>query len=180
VRAAAQQWAVDAGECRTEKSFVINARGQKLSYGELAAAAAKLPLSTSPPLKEKSQFQLIGKPVARLDTPAKCNGSAVFGIDVAVPGMLNAAIKTARSFTGQVTAIKNETDIRKMPGVHAVVKLAALAIANEEKFFVNGTPAEFDGPQDVPLLWVGREHLNLTGSKFGCGIGMCGACTMHI
>jgi isoquinoline 1-oxidoreductase beta subunit len=132
VRAAAQRWAVDAGECRTEKGFVINARGQKLSYGELAAAAAKLPLSTSPPLKEKSQFQLIGKPVARLDTPAKCNGSAVFGIDVAVPGMLNAAIKTARSFTGQVTAIKNETDIRKMPGVHAVVKLAALAIANED------------------------------------------------
>src|SRR5215472_7225246 len=132
VRAAAQQWAVDAGECRTEKSFVINARGDKLSYGELAAAAAKLPLSTSPRLKDKSQFQLIGKPVARLDTPAKCNGSAVFGIDVAIPGMLNAAIKTARSFTGQVTAIKNEADIRKMPGVHAVVKLAALAIANED------------------------------------------------
>ena len=48
------------------------------------------------------------------------------------------------------------------------------------KFFVNGTPTEFDGPQDVPLLWVVREHLNLTGSKFGYGIGMCGACTMHI
>jgi isoquinoline 1-oxidoreductase alpha subunit len=41
-------------------------------------------------------------------------------------------------------------------------------------------PAEFDGPDDVPLLWVVREHLNLTGSKFGCGIGVCGACTMHI
>src|SRR5262249_3841088 len=98
VRAAAQRWAVDAGECRTEKGFAINTRGEKLSYGELAAAAAKLSLSTSPRLKDKSQFQLVGKPVVRLDTPAKCNGSAVFGIDVAVPGMLNAAIKTARSF----------------------------------------------------------------------------------
>src|SRR5882724_1409776 len=48
------------------------------------------------------------------------------------------------------------------------------------KFLVNGMPAEFDGPDDVPLLWVVREHLNLTGSKFGCGIGVCGACTMHI
>ena len=48
------------------------------------------------------------------------------------------------------------------------------------KFSVNGMPAEFDGPDDVPLLWVVREHLNLTGSKFGCGIGICGACTMHI
>ena len=48
------------------------------------------------------------------------------------------------------------------------------------KFFVNGAPAEFDGPEEVPLLWVVREHLRLTGSKFGCGIGVCGACTMHL
>jgi isoquinoline 1-oxidoreductase alpha subunit len=48
------------------------------------------------------------------------------------------------------------------------------------KFFVNGTLAEFDGPEEVPLLWVVREHLRLTGSKFGCGIGVCGACTMHL
>ncbi len=48
------------------------------------------------------------------------------------------------------------------------------------KFHVNGKPAEFDGPDDVPLLWVVREHLRLTGSKFGCGVGACGACTMHI
>jgi isoquinoline 1-oxidoreductase beta subunit len=63
---------------------------------------------------------------------ARRNGSAVFGIDVAVPGMLNAAIRTARSYSGQVTAIRNEADILKMSGVHAVVKLAALAIANED------------------------------------------------
>ena len=131
-RAAAQAWNVDVAQCRTENGFVINARGEKLSYGQLAADAAKLPLSAAPPLKASSRFQLIGKPVPRLDTPAKCNGSAVFGIDVVVPGMLNAAIKTARSFSGQVTAIKNEADILKMPGVRAVVKLAALAIANED------------------------------------------------
>ena len=105
---------------------------ERLSYGQLAAAAAKLTLSATPPLKERSRFQLIGRPLARLDTPAKCNGSAVFGIDVVVPGMLNAAIKSARSFSGQVTAIKNEADILSMPGVHAVVKLAALTIANED------------------------------------------------
>ncbi|HEX2354438.1 MAG TPA: molybdopterin cofactor-binding domain-containing protein [Xanthobacteraceae bacterium] len=131
-RAAAQAWNVDVAQCRTENGFVINARGEKLSYGQLAADAAKLPLSAAPPLKASSRFQLIGKPVPRLDTPAKCNGSAVFGIDVVVPGMLNAAIKTARSFSGQVTAIKNEADILKMPGVRAVVKLAAVAIANED------------------------------------------------
>ena len=47
-------------------------------------------------------------------------------------------------------------------------------------FSVNGRPVEFDGPDDVPLLWVVREHLGLTGSKFGCGVGACGACTMHV
>jgi isoquinoline 1-oxidoreductase subunit alpha len=48
------------------------------------------------------------------------------------------------------------------------------------RFFVNGMQTEFDGPDDVPLLWVVREQLGLTGSKFGCGIGLCGACTMHL
>jgi isoquinoline 1-oxidoreductase subunit beta len=132
VRAAAQRWNIAPSSCRTENGAVINPRGETLSYGALAADAAKLPLSTAPALKEASRFRLIGKPVARLDTPEKCKGSAVFGIDVVIPGMLNAAIKTARSFTGQVTAIKNEADILKMPGVHAVVKLTALAVANED------------------------------------------------
>jgi isoquinoline 1-oxidoreductase subunit beta len=63
--------------------------------------------------------------VARLDTPAKSNGSAIYGIDIVVPGMLNGAIKTAPSFTGRVIEVKNETDILKMPGVRAVVKLPA-------------------------------------------------------
>jgi isoquinoline 1-oxidoreductase subunit beta len=125
VRAAARRWRIDTAECRTEKGFVVNRRGDKLSYGELAGDAAKLPLSKTPPLKARDRFRLIGKPVARLDTPAKCNGSAVYGIDVVVPGMLVAAIKTAPSFTGQVIAIKNEADILKMPGVRAVAKLPA-------------------------------------------------------
>jgi len=132
VRAAAQRWNIAASACRTENGVVINSRGARLAYGQLAAAAARLPFSAAPVLKDRSRFRLIGKPVARLDTPAKCNGSAVFGIDVVVPGMLNAAIRTARSYSGQVTAIRNEADILKMSGVHAVVKVAALAIANED------------------------------------------------
>jgi isoquinoline 1-oxidoreductase beta subunit len=131
-RTAAQSWNIDVAQCRTENGFVISAGGESLSYGELAAAAAQLPLSAAPPLKDNSRFRLIGKSLARLDTPAKCNGSAIFGIDVVVPGMLNAAIKTARSFTGELIAIKNEADILKMPGVRAVVRIAALAIANED------------------------------------------------
>ena len=132
IRAAAQRWRIAQSQCRTENGLVLNRRGEKLAYGELAADAARLPLPAAPQLKDSRRFRLIGKPVARLDTPAKCNGSAVFGIDVVVPGMLNAAIKTARSFTGEVVAIKNEADILKMPGVHAVVKLPAAIVGNEE------------------------------------------------
>src|SRR5262249_50315889 len=103
-----------------------------LSYGELAAAAAQLPLPAAPPLKDRGRFRLIGKPLSRLDTPAKCDGKAIYGIDVSVPGMRNAAIKTAPSFTGRVVAIRNQADVLKMVGVHAVVRLPAMAIANED------------------------------------------------
>jgi isoquinoline 1-oxidoreductase subunit beta len=144
VRTAAARWRIDVSQCRTENAAVISAHGERLSYAELAADAARLRLKATPPLKQAQQFRLIGKPVARLDTPAKCDGSAVYGIDVVVPGMLNAAIRTARSFTGQVVAIKNEADILKQPGVHAVVKLPALAIANED---------------------AGDQHPNVAGSQ---------------
>ena len=129
--AAAQRWGIDVSKCRTEKCFVINTRGERLSYGALAPDAAKLPLSASPPLKDSGRFRLIGRPVARLDTPAKCDGRAVYGIDVVVPGMLNAAISMAPAFTGEVIAIKNEADILEMPGVRAVVKLPAVTVADE-------------------------------------------------
>ncbi|HEY1746211.1 MAG TPA: molybdopterin cofactor-binding domain-containing protein [Xanthobacteraceae bacterium] len=132
VRAAAERWDVAVSQCRTEKGFVIGASGERLSYGELAPAAARLPLSTKPRLKEQSQFALIGKPVPRLDSRAKSTGRAVFGIDVAIPGMLNAAIRMAPSFTGAIVAIRNEAEILKRPGVHAVVRIAAVAVANEE------------------------------------------------
>jgi isoquinoline 1-oxidoreductase subunit beta len=125
IRSAARKWHVDVNDCRTDKGFVFNRRGDRLSYGELAGDAAKLPLSKTPSLKDRDRFHLIGKPLARLDTPAKSNGSAIYGIDVVVPGMLNAAIKTAPSFTGRVIAIKNEADIHKMTGVRAVVRLPA-------------------------------------------------------
>src|SRR5437588_5771821 len=82
IRAAAQKWRIGRSQCRTENGFVVNRRGEKLSYGELAATAAGLSLPAAPQLKDRSRFRLIGKPVPRLDTRAKCNGSAVFGIDV--------------------------------------------------------------------------------------------------
>jgi len=48
------------------------------------------------------------------------------------------------------------------------------------KFFVNGEPVDFQAAPDTPLLWALRDHLNLTGTKYGCGMGLCGACTVHL
>ena len=171
IRAAAQRWSVDVSQCRTENGFVINARGEKLSYGELAAEAAKLPLSAAPPLKDRSRFRLIGKPVARLDTPAKCNGSAIYGIDVVVPGMLNAAIKTAPSFTGQVIAIKNEAEILKMPGVRAVVKLPAVTIADEDAAFAHAPDAPRDNAVCViaDYYWQAKRAIDSLDVAFDRG-----------
>src|SRR5580704_13757773 len=81
-RAAAEKWGIAVAQCRTEKGFVINAAGDRLSYGEIAPAAANLPLSARPRLKDPNQLALIGKPTARLDSQAKSIGRAVFGIDV--------------------------------------------------------------------------------------------------
>jgi isoquinoline 1-oxidoreductase beta subunit len=174
-RAAAAKWRIDVSQCRTENSAVINTRGETLSYGELAADAAKLPLSVVPSLKDESRFRLIGKPMARLDTPAKCNGSAIYGIDVVVPGMLNAAIMTARSFTGQVTAIRNEADILKMPGVRAVVKIPALAIANEDAGLQHpplaGSPRHNAVCVVADQFWQARRALAALDVAFDRGTG---------
>ena len=94
--------------------------------------AAKLPLDPAPPLKDPAHFRLIGKPVARLDTPAKCDGSAVFGIDVTVPGMLNAAIRMAPSFSGRRGRNPQRSCGLGNAGVRAIVKIPAVAVANEE------------------------------------------------
>ena len=172
-RAAAEKWDVAVSGCRTEKGFVIAASGNRLSYGELAPAAARLPLSTHPRLKEPDQFTLIGKPMPRLDSRAKSTGSARFGIDVSVPDMLNAAIRMAPSFTGAVRAIRNEAKILKMPGVHAVVRIAAVAVANEEP--ASEHPGLMSLPRDNAVcvvadhFWQAKRALDALDVAFDSG-----------
>lgn len=93
VTAAANQWGVPADSCKVEKGVVMHpASGRKLGYGELVDAASKLPPPASVPLKDPSEFKLIGTPAKRTDTPDKVNGKAVFGIDVRPEGMKVAAV----------------------------------------------------------------------------------------
>src|SRR5881296_358895 len=103
VAAAAQTWNVDRATCRAEKGAVMHVpSGRRLSYGTLVARAATLPVPKDVPLKEPKDFRLLGTRVTRLDTPGKVDGSALFGIDVKVPGMLIASIERSPVLGGRV------------------------------------------------------------------------------
>ena len=120
VAAAAQQWGVEPSECRVEGGMVVNGDGDKLSYGEVAEAASKLPLPKDAPLKAPADFKLIGQRAKRTDTPAKLDGSAQFGIDVQLPGMLYAAIAMSPVLGGSVKSV-DAGAAEQMPGVRKVL-----------------------------------------------------------
>jgi isoquinoline 1-oxidoreductase beta subunit len=123
VQAAAQQWGVDPATCSTAKSEVIHAAsGRRLSYGTLAPAAAKLEVPKDPPLKDAKSFTLIGRSTRRLDSPSKVDGSAKYGIDTRLPGMLVALVARCSTCGGRV---KRMSDVRakRVPGVRQVVPI---------------------------------------------------------
>jgi isoquinoline 1-oxidoreductase beta subunit len=123
VAAAAAKWRVDPATCTAERGMVRHTTsGRAFSYGQLASAAALLPVPKDIPLKPASAFTLIGKPQKRLDTPAKVNGTMQFGIDVQVPGMKVGSVAASPVLGGTLVAI-DETAARAVPGVRDVVKL---------------------------------------------------------
>ena len=123
---AAEKWGVDASTLKTEPSVVINpANGQRLTYGEIAAfgkVPSPLPSVDAKELKARKDFRLIGKGVARRDIPSKVNGTAVFGLDIKLPGMVYAT--TLHSPVHNAAPVSwNDAQIKAMPGVIATVKL---------------------------------------------------------
>ena len=121
VEAAAQRWGVDAGECSARSGIVSHAAsGRTAGYGDLAGAAALIDPPGSPTLKNPDDFNLIGKPVPRLDIPAKVNGSAEFGVDVRLPGMSWAGLQRADGPARPLVSY-DATTAEAMPGVQAIV-----------------------------------------------------------
>jgi isoquinoline 1-oxidoreductase beta subunit len=118
--AAAQQWNVDPVTLRTDSGAVFDTGNRKLTYGQLAEAAAKMTPPADVKLKDPSAFKLIGKARKRLDTPPKTNGQAVFGIDIREPGMLTAVIARGPIFGAKVKNF-DDSRARSMPGVRKVV-----------------------------------------------------------
>jgi CO/xanthine dehydrogenase Mo-binding subunit len=121
--AAAESWGVDPGSCRAEKGAVIHSgSGRRVTYGEVAERAAKLPAPAKVALKDPKDFTLIGTPAKRLDTPSKVNGTALYGIDVRVPGMKIATVAASPVLGGTVVAL-DEKKALAIKGVHQVVNL---------------------------------------------------------
>lgn len=128
IQAAATQWGVAPGACRAESGRVMHPdTGRVLSYGDLASAAARLPVPALDQLtlKDPKDFRYVGQPLLRLDAPAKVEGRAQFGIDVRIPGMLIAAVAASPYFGGKVKSVDTAA-ARRVRGVRQVLNLGAL------------------------------------------------------
>jgi isoquinoline 1-oxidoreductase beta subunit len=125
LEAAARHWGVDPSQCRAENGAILHvASNRSLTYGNLAEAAAKLPVPQDVPLKDPKQFHLIGKPTRRLDTPDKVNGRAQFGIDVSQPEMFFAVVSRCPVFGGSVASF-DAAKSRAIPGVKDVFQISS-------------------------------------------------------
>jgi len=120
ISAAAQMWHVEPSDCRAQDGKVVSVQGKSATYGELAEAAARLPVPQEVQLKDPARFRLIGKPLARLDTASKVDGSAEFGLDVNLPGMLYGVIAMSPTLGGKPGSIDSSA-AQAMPGVRRVV-----------------------------------------------------------
>lgn len=129
IQAAADEWKVPAAECTVAKGIITHkASGRTTTYGKVAEAAAKL---TPPPevkLRDPKDWTIAGKGLLRLDTADKTTGTMVYGIDIKLPGMLNAAIKDCPVFGGKVKSF-DEAKVAGMKGVKKIVKVGDSAVA---------------------------------------------------
>src|SRR3954462_11398048 len=131
LQAAADQWKVPVGELTVADGVISHSKTKRTTtYGKVAAAAAKLtpPDPKSIKLKDPKDWKIAGKPLPRLDTAPKVNGSLVYGIDLKLPGLLNAAIKQSPVFGGKLVSFE-EAKISGMPGVKRAVKVNDAAVA---------------------------------------------------
>jgi isoquinoline 1-oxidoreductase beta subunit len=154
IAAAAQTWGSETSACRAENGMIIHTSGKKLSYGELASKAATMHVPTSLRLKEPKDFKILGKRFKKLDTPSKVNGSAKFGVDIRVPGMLFASIERSPVFGGKVISF-DASKAKAMPGVRDVVQIdSGIAVV------ASSTWAALQGRKALTVQWDEGQFAN--------------------
>lgn len=148
IAAAAATWGVSVAACRAESGEVIHpASGRRLGYGALVRRAAALPVPQKPRLKDPKQFRFVGKSLPRLDSPAKVDGSARFGIDTRIPGMRFAALARSPVFGGKPARVE-DSRARQVPGVRDVIQLrTGVAVV------ADSTWAAFEGRDALRITW---------------------------
>ena len=157
VSAAAKRWNVDPASCRVQSGEVRHEpTGRRATYGELAADAARMPLPDNVVLKRPEDFKLIGTPAKRLDTPAKVNGTAIFGIDVRPPGVKIATLAQSPIFGGRVKSV-DDAAAKAVKGVRQIVRLddAVAVVADHMGAAKKGLAA-------LVIEWDDGPHARLT------------------
>ena len=160
VAAAAEQWNVDPAQLRTQNNVVVGPGGRQATYGELAEKAASMPVPKDPPLKDPKDFRLVGKSLKRLDTPQKVDGSAKFGIDVSLPGMLTAVVIKSPAIGAEATGFKAQA-AKAAAGVKTVVPISGGVVVVADTYWHARKAAEL-----VEVEWgegtlVGRSSSEL-------------------
>ena len=161
IQAAANRWNVPASECAAENGAVLHkATNRRLTYGQVAADAAKVKLDKEPVIKTPDQFKLIGKPMPRLDTPVKVNGEAKFGIDTRVPNMAYAAIMSCPVPEGTVASV-DESGIAGKRGIVKVVRLN-----NAVAVVADNTWRAMEGLKALKITWNYGAGANSDSARF--------------
>ncbi|MBK9606676.1 MAG: xanthine dehydrogenase family protein molybdopterin-binding subunit [Betaproteobacteria bacterium] len=162
VQAAADEWKVPVAECTAANSVITHTpTSRTTTYGKVAAAASKLTPPTAVTLKDPKDWKLVGKRMARLDTVDKTTGKQIYGMDLKLPGMLNAAIKRCPVFGGTLKSV-DEAAVMKRPGVKKVVRVGNDAVAVVADTWWRAKTA-LDA---LPIVWDNGPNANASSAAF--------------
>ena len=160
IQAAADEWKVPASECTAANSLITHTpSGKTTTYGKVVEAAAKLTPPADVKLKDPKDWKLVGKGLKRLDTPDKVTGTTVYGIDVKLPGMLNAAISDCPVTGGKLKSF-DEAKIAGMKGVKKVVKVGDTAVAVVADTWWHAKTAL----EALPIVWDEGENAKVSSA----------------
>lgn len=161
IQAAANEWKVPASECTAASSVITHTpSGRTTSYGKVAEAAAKIEPPAEVKLKDPKDWKLIGKGVKRLDTADKTTGKMIYGVDVKLPGMLNAAIKACPVFGGKLKSF-DEAKVTGMKGVKKVVKVGDNSVAVVADTWWHAKTA-LDA---LPIVWDEGDNVKVSSAS---------------
>ncbi|MFZ1104640.1 MAG: molybdopterin cofactor-binding domain-containing protein [Hyphomicrobiaceae bacterium] len=161
IQAAANQWKVPASECTAASSVVTHTpSGRKLRFGEVAEAASKLPVPTNVTLKDPKAWKIAGQGLKRLDTADKVTGKQIYGADLKMPGMLNAAIMESPVFGGKVKSF-DAAKVTGMKGVRHVLRVADTAVAVVADTWWQAKTA-LDA---LPIVWDEGPNANVSSAS---------------